>query len=85
MQLYKADLHIHTVLSPCGDLDMSPQEIIRLAKERGLDIIGISDHNTTKHAPLAKKCGEQAGVLQVPKLPQRRRHTVWLFSKKRMS
>lgn len=62
MQLYKADLHTHTVLSPCGDLDMSPLEIIRLAKERGLDIIGISDHNTTKHGPLAKKYGEQAGV-----------------------
>jgi PHP family Zn ribbon phosphoesterase len=62
MKLYKADLHTHTVLSPCGDLDMSPQEIIRLAKERGLDMIGITDHNTTKHCPLAKKIGEQIGV-----------------------
>ncbi|MDR0603169.1 MAG: PHP domain-containing protein [Bacteroidales bacterium] len=62
MQLYKADLHTHTVLSPCGDLDMSPQEIIHLAKERGLDIIGITDHNTSKHCPLAKKIGKQMGV-----------------------
>ncbi|MDR2408020.1 MAG: PHP domain-containing protein [Bacteroidales bacterium] len=62
MQLYKADLHTHTVLSPCGDLDMSPQEIIHLAKERGLDIIGITDHNTTKHCPLAKKIGQQTGI-----------------------
>ncbi|MDR1181689.1 MAG: PHP domain-containing protein, partial [Bacteroidales bacterium] len=62
MQLYKADLHTHTVLSPCGDLEMSPYEIIRLAKERNLDIIGITDHNTTKHCSLAKKYGKQIGI-----------------------
>jgi PHP family Zn ribbon phosphoesterase len=62
MQLYKADLHIHTVLSPCGDLDMSPQEIIRLAHKHALDIVGITDHNTTKHGELARKYGDQSGV-----------------------
>lgn len=62
MQLYKTDFHIHTVLSPCGDLDMSPDEIIRLAKENGLNIIGITDHNTTKHGLLARKYGQQAGI-----------------------
>ncbi len=62
MRLFKADLHTHTVLSPCGDLDMSPDEILRLAKERGLDMIGISDHNTTKHCKLAKKIGQELGV-----------------------
>ena len=60
--LYKADLHIHTLLSPCGDLDMTPSEIVRLAKERGLDIIGITDHNTTKHGRLAREYGRQAGI-----------------------
>ena len=59
---YKADLHIHTLLSPCGDLDMTPSEIVRLAKERGLDIIGITDHNTTKHGKLTREYGQQAGI-----------------------
>jgi PHP family Zn ribbon phosphoesterase len=59
---FKADLHIHTLLSPCGDLDMTPDEIVRVAKERGLDIIGITDHNTTKHGKLAKKYGDEAGI-----------------------
>lgn len=59
---YKADLHIHTLLSPCGDLDMTPEDIVYKAKERGLDIIGITDHNTTKHCKLAKKYGERFGV-----------------------
>jgi PHP family Zn ribbon phosphoesterase len=59
MNLYKADLHTHTVLSPCGDLDMSPSNIVKKAKEKGLDIVGITDHNSTKNCKviedLAKK------------------------------
>jgi PHP family Zn ribbon phosphoesterase len=62
MRLYKADLHIHTLLSPCGDLDMTPDEIVRLAKERGLSIIGVTDHNTTKHGKLTREYGTQAGI-----------------------
>jgi hypothetical protein len=62
MENYRADLHIHTVLSPCGDLEMSPGNIIRKAKEKGLDIIGITDHNTTKHCELAEKIGKANGV-----------------------
>ena len=49
----KADLHIHTVLSPCGDLDMSPGNILRAALERGLGLIGITDHNSVQVFPTA--------------------------------
>jgi len=49
MKLFKADLHTHTVLSPCGDLEMSPLNIVQKAKNIGLDILGITDHNTTKN------------------------------------
>jgi len=41
---------------------MTPAEIVRLAKAHGLDIIGITDHNTTKHGKLTKKYGEAAGI-----------------------
>lgn len=44
---FKADLHNHTVLSPCGDLEMTPSLIISSAVRKGYDIIGITDHNTT--------------------------------------
>ncbi|MEG2070096.1 MAG: PHP-associated domain-containing protein [Bacteroidales bacterium] len=54
MNRYKADLHTHTLLSPCGDLDMTPDHIIELALQRGVDIIGITDHNTTLHCKLAE-------------------------------
>jgi len=62
MNTYKADLHIHTVLSPCADLYMSPANIIEHANLRGLDIIGITDHNSTKQAPLVQKLGKEKGV-----------------------
>jgi PHP family Zn ribbon phosphoesterase len=62
MNTYRADLHLHTVLSPCGDLEMSPANIISKACEKGLDIIAITDHNSTKHCKLIKKMAEPAGI-----------------------
>jgi 3',5'-nucleoside bisphosphate phosphatase len=62
MKDFRADLHIHSVLSPCGDLEMSPRNIITRALEMKLDILGISDHNSTKHGPLMRKLGLEKGV-----------------------
>lgn len=62
MNQYRADLHIHTVLSPCADLEMSPLNIVNRAKEKGLQIIGITDHNSTKNALLVKKLAQKAGI-----------------------
>jgi len=53
------------VLSPCGDLEMSPVNIVEKAKERGIDILGISDHNSTLHAPLIKKMAAKQGMLVI--------------------
>ncbi|MCK9208038.1 MAG: PHP domain-containing protein [Salinivirgaceae bacterium] len=61
-QTYRADLHIHTLLSPCGDLEMSPFGIVDEACKKGLDIIGITDHNTTRQAPLIQKLGHERGL-----------------------
>jgi len=47
MQSFKADLHTHTVLSPCGSLEMSPGRIIEKAVKEGIDLLGITDHNST--------------------------------------
>lgn len=66
MRWFRADLHIHSVLSPCGDLDMSPVRIIHEAKNKKLDIIGISDHNSTKHAALMVELGEKNGIVVFP-------------------
>ena len=62
MNSYRADLHIHTVLSPCGDLEMTPANIVNKAKKSGLQIIGITDHNSTKNALLVKRLAEKEGI-----------------------
>ncbi|SHE47846.1 hypothetical protein SAMN05444274_101465 [Mariniphaga anaerophila] len=62
MNKYRADLHIHTLLSPCAELEMTPQAIVEKAKSSGLEIIGITDHNSTKHALLVKELAEKEGI-----------------------
>jgi len=47
---FKADLHIHTCLSPCTELDMSPKGILTAAKKKEIDIIGICDHNSSENS-----------------------------------
>ncbi|RLC92676.1 MAG: histidinol-phosphatase [Chloroflexi bacterium] len=49
----RVDLHIHSRYSDDGVLD--PGEIVRIARQKGLDGIAITDHNTTKGGEEAKK------------------------------
>jgi hypothetical protein len=60
--MIKADFHIHTVLSPCGDIEMTPAHIIERAVEAGLSVIGITDHNTTLQAGIIKELGKERGI-----------------------
>lgn len=66
MNSYKGDLHIHSVLSPCGDLTMSPGNIVDEALAKGLHFIAITDHNSTLHCELGIKLGEEKGLLVIP-------------------
>lgn len=52
---YHYDLHIHSCLSPCSDDDMTIRNIVHMAMLKGLDLIAICDHNTTKQLKNAKK------------------------------
>ena len=44
--IIQADLHIHSCLSPCGSLDMSPKVIVSEAVRQGMSLIAITDHNS---------------------------------------
>lgn len=65
MNQYRADLHIHSVLSPCADLEMSPVNIVNSAKALGLDIIAVTDHNSTLHCPLTIELASRVGIFAV--------------------
>lgn len=49
MKTFKADLHVHTCLSPCGELEMSPKAIAEQASVKDIDILGICDHNSAEN------------------------------------
>ncbi|HEY0787424.1 MAG TPA: PHP domain-containing protein [Thermoanaerobaculia bacterium] len=58
-----ADLHLHTFHS---DGVRSPGEIVRLAGERGLSVIAISDHDSVKAFPEAEPLARAAGIELIP-------------------
>ena len=60
------DLHIHSCLSPCGDMDMTPNNIVNMAKLLGLSAIALTDHNTAKNCEALVKVGQKAGLCIVP-------------------
>jgi hypothetical protein len=61
LRLFRADLHIHTALSPCGADEMTPAAIVATAVARGLDMIAVCDHNTAGNVQAVQEAGEAAG------------------------
>lgn len=51
LKVCRCDLHIHTCLSPCAELDMHPKAIVQKALEKDLDMIAICDHNASASVP----------------------------------
>ncbi|MBM4161217.1 MAG: PHP domain-containing protein [Ignavibacteria bacterium] len=66
LKCYRADLHIHTCLSPCGDLSMSPRKIVAEALRKEIDIIGICDHNSAENIPAVTKAAQGKDVVVIP-------------------
>lgn len=60
------DLHIHSCLSPCGDMDMTPNNLVNMAKLLGFDVIALTDHNSSLNCEAAMKVGEEVGVVVIP-------------------
>jgi PHP family Zn ribbon phosphoesterase len=63
-----ADLHIHSCASPCGDDDMTPNNIAGMAAVKGLEMIAVADHNTAANLPAVESCCRRYGVALVPAL-----------------
>lgn len=65
MKIY-VDLHIHSCLSPCGDEEMTPNNIVHMAKLKGLDAIAVSDHNTVGNLRAVAEVAASCGILFLP-------------------
>jgi PHP family Zn ribbon phosphoesterase len=65
-KIIRADLHVHTCLSPCGDLQMSPQKIVAKALYHNIDVIAISDHNTAENIPAVLRAAHGTPLIVLP-------------------
>ena len=63
---FSCDFHIHSALSPCASLEMSPKNIVGKAREVGLDIIAITDHNMVENAIYTHEIGKMNDLLVLP-------------------
>lgn len=56
------DLHVHTCLSPCGDLDMHPSGLVGAASAAGLDAVAVCDHNSARNLAATERAAARAGL-----------------------
>jgi PHP family Zn ribbon phosphoesterase len=67
LKAYRADLHIHTILSPCTELtEMSPHAIVERALQIGLDCIAVCDHNSCENVAAIRNVSRGTGLVVVP-------------------
>lgn len=78
------DFHIHSALSPCGDEDMTPCNIINMALLKGLDIIAVTDHNSCGNLPAVMEAARENGLMVIPGMEVQTKeevHIVCLFKR----
>lgn len=66
--MFALDTHVHTCLSPCGDLDMHPAGLVRAAVSARLDGVAVCDHNSAENVEAVIRAGEAAGLAVIPGL-----------------
>lgn len=65
-RIIRADLHVHTCLSPCGDLRMSPKKIVAKAIYHEIDVIAICDHNSAENVPALLRAAHGTPLIVLP-------------------
>ena len=61
-----ADLHVHSLLSPCADVEMTPHNIVLAAAAAGVGLLAITDHNVSGNVEAAMKAAAPAGIVVLP-------------------
>ncbi len=82
LQSYRADLHVHTVLSPCAGVEMIPPLIVEEALQQSIRLIAITDHNASANIEAVQKAALGTSVLVLPGIELQTReevHVLCLF------
>ena len=79
MRTYLAELHVHTVLSPCAEVEMIPPLIVHEALERGINLIAVTDHNASANAGAVQKAAAGTPLTVLPGMELQTREEVHLL------
>lgn len=75
-----ADLHIHSILSPCADSSMVPEKIFCKAREMGLDLLGITDHNSAENVSAFINVAKDYNIKILPGMEVQTREDIHLLT-----
>jgi PHP family Zn ribbon phosphoesterase len=79
LPFFTADLHLHTVLSPCAEPEMLPEFIVEQASELGLDLIAVTDHNSAENCEAVLNAAVETGLVVWPGMEVQSREEVHLL------
>lgn len=79
LETYVAELHVHTVLSPCAEVEMIPPLIVQAALAKGINLIAVTDHNASANALAVQKAAAGTGLVVWPGLELQTREEVHLL------
>lgn len=60
-----ADFHNHSCLSPCGSLELSPRALVEIAAAKGIQVLALTDHNSSLNCPAFAALCLRAGIIPV--------------------
>jgi predicted metal-dependent phosphoesterase TrpH len=82
LKAYRAELHLHTVLSPCASVEMIPPLIIQEAESKEINLIAVSDHNAIANIASVMRAAQGSSVTVLPAIELQTReeiHSLCLF------
>lgn len=79
MRTRVAELHVHTVLSPCAEVEMIPPFIVRTAVERGIHLIAVTDHNASANVAAVQQAAQGTNLTVLPGMELQTREEVHLL------
>lgn len=79
MRTFRADLHVHTVLSPCAGVEMIPPLIVSEALEKGIQLIAITDHNASANIAAVMDAAQGTELVVLPGMELQTKEEVHLL------
>jgi hypothetical protein len=79
VETFIAELHSHTVLSPCAEVEMIPPLIVQTAIEKGINLLAVTDHNASANVIAVQKAAQDTGLIVLPGMELQTREEVHLL------